>query len=135
MTKKHLSHLSYEIIGCAITVHKALGPGLLEKIYEKCLVYELEKKGFKVAQQFLVPVIYDELEVDIDLRVDLFVEDTIVLEIKAITHILPVHEAQLLTYMKLLCAPQGILINFYTDNITKSAKFMVNEFFNVLPDD
>ncbi|RDC57171.1 GxxExxY protein [Pedobacter chinensis] len=131
MTKKEITQLSFEIIGCAIKVHKALGPGLMESIYEKCLRYELEKNGFKVSQQFLIPIIYDEMEMDIDLRLDLLIEDSIVVEVKAITNILPVHEAQILTYMKLVNAPQGILINFYTDNITKSAKYFVNDFFRI----
>ncbi len=134
MTKKEVTQLSYQITGCAIKVHKALGPGLLESVYEKCLKYELEKNGFQVIQQLIVPVIYDNLEMDTDLKLDLMVNDTIIVELKAIEHILPVHEAQLLTYMKLLQKPQGLLINFYTDNITKSMKPMVNEFFRELPD-
>ena len=134
MTKKEVTQLSYQIIGCAIKVHKELGPGLLEGVYEKCLKYELEKNGFIVHQQLLIPVIYDELEMEINLRVDLLVNDTIVVELKAIEHILPVHEAQLLTYMKLLQKPQGLLINFYTDNITRSKKPFVNEYFSQLPD-
>jgi GxxExxY protein len=115
-------------------VHKELGPGLLESVYQKCLKYELEKNGFHVRQQINVPVTYDRIEIDTDLRLDLMVNDIIIVELKAIEHILPVHEAQLLTYMKLLKKPQGLLINFYTDNITKSLKPMVNEFFSELPD-
>ena len=134
MTKKEVTQLSYEIVGCAIKVHKELGPGLLESVYEKCLKYELEKNGFIVHQQLLVPVIYDELEMEIILKVDLLVNDTIVVELKAVENILPVHEAQLLTYMKLLQKPQGLLINFYTDNITRSKKPFVNEYFSQLPD-
>jgi GxxExxY protein len=134
MTKKEVTQLSYEIVGCAIKVHKELGPGLLESVYEKCLKYELEKNGFIVDQQLLVPVIYDELEMEINLRVDLLVNDTIVVELKAVENILPVHEAQLLTYMKLLQKPQGLLINFYTDNISRSKKPFVNEYFSQLPD-
>lgn len=104
------------------------------KVFEKCLKYELEKNGFTVPQQLLVPVIYDELEMEINLRVDLLVNDTIVVELKAIEHILVIHKAQLLTYMKLLQKPQGLLINFYTDNITRSKKPFVNEYFSQLPD-
>jgi GxxExxY protein len=106
----------------------------LESVYEKCLKYELEKNGFIVDQQLLVPVIYDELEMEINLRVNLLVNDTIVVELKAVENILPVHETQLLTYMKLLQKPQGLLINFYTDNITRSKKPFVNEYFSQLPD-
>ena len=135
ITKKSITQLSYEITGCAIKVHKTLGPGLLESVYEKCLRYELEKNGYKVVQQMTVPVIYDTLEMDVDLRLDLLVNDLIVVELKAIEKLLPVHEAQILTYMKLLQKPQGLLINFFTDNITKAMKPFVNEFFRVLPDE
>lgn len=134
-TKKSVTQLSYEITGCAIKVHKALGPGLLESVYEKCLKYELEKNGYRVVQQMIVPVVYDNLEMDVDLRLDVLVNDLIIVELKAIENILPVHEAQILTYMKLLQKPQGLLINFFTDNITKSMKPFVNEFFRALPDE
>jgi len=134
LTKKEVTQLSYEIVGCAIKVHKELGPGLLESVYEQCLKYELIKNGFEVKQQMVVPVIYDLLEMDVNLRVDLLVNETIVVELKAVETILPVHEAQLLTYMKILKKPQGLLINFYSDNITKSKKPFVNEFFSQLPD-
>lgn len=133
-TKKSVTKLSYEIIGLAIKVHRELGPGLLESVYEKCLKYELEKNGYKVNQQMFVPVIYDNLEMNIDLRVDLLINDCIVVELKAVETILPVHEAQLLTYMKLLKKPQGLLINFFPDNITKSMRPFVNEYFRNLPD-
>lgn len=134
MTKREVTQLSYEIVGCAIKVHKEIGPGLLESVYEQCLKYELIKNGFEVAQQLLVPVIYDSLEMQINLRVDLLVNKTVVVELKAIENILPIHEAQLLTYMKLLKMPQGLLINFFTDNITKSKKPFVNEYFSQLPE-
>lgn len=134
MTKKEVTNLSYKIVGCAIKVHKELGPGLLESVYEKCLKYELESQGFSVVQQLRVPVTYRELEMDVDLRLDLLVDDTIIVELKAVKELLPVHEAQLLTYMKLLKKPQGLLINFYTDNITKTTKPFVNEIFKELDD-
>ncbi|MBE5319730.1 GxxExxY protein [Pedobacter sp. MR2016-19] len=134
MTKKEVTQLSYEITGFAIKIHKILGPGLLESIYERCLKYELEKNGYTVAQQFVLSVVYDELEMDLDLRPDLFVNNCVVIEIKAISNILPVHHAQLQTYMKLLNAPQGLLINFFTENITKSIVPIVNEYFSILPD-
>lgn len=130
MTKKQITQLSYEITGCAITVHKALGPGLLESVYQKCLTHELSKRGYSVIQQVTVPVYYDDQVIDTELKLDLLVNDTIVIELKAVENTLPVHEAQLLTYMKLLKKPQGLLINFYTDNITKSLKPFVNEYSN-----
>ncbi len=132
MTKKEVTQMSYDIVGCAIKVHSELGPGLLESVYEKCLKYELESSGFTVKQQVKIPVIYKNLEMNIDLRLDLLVNNTVIVELKAIEHILPVHEAQLLTYMKLMKIPQGLLINFYTDNITKNLKPFVNEYFKEL---
>jgi len=134
LTKKDITTLSYDILGCAIKVHKNLGPGLLESIYEKCLKYELEKNGYEVKQQIIAPIIYDDLYFDTELRLDLLVNDLICIELKTVDEIKPVHQAQLLSYMKILQKPQGLLINFYTDNITKSAIPMVNEYFTALPD-
>lgn len=93
MTKKEVTQLSYQITGCAIKVHKALGPGLLESVYQKCLVYELQKQGFIVQHQLAVPVVYDLLELDTELRLDLLVNDIVVVELKACENMLPVHEA------------------------------------------
>jgi GxxExxY protein len=132
MTKKEVTQLSYDIVGCAITVHKILGPGLLESVYEKCLKEELEFQGFKVETQKKVKLKYRSMDIETELRLDLLVNDVIIVEIKSIENILPVHEAQLLTYMSLLEKPQGLLINFYTDNITKSVKPLVNQFFKNL---
>ena len=134
MTKKKVTQLSYEIIGLAIKVHKELGAGLLESIYEDCLKYELEKNGYDVKQQLTVPIIYDNKIMETKLVVDLLVNDTVVVELKASEETLPIHEAQLLTYMKVLKKPQGLLINFLSKNITKSMKPFVNEYFNMLPD-
>ena len=134
MTRREVTQLSYEIIGLAITVHKNLGPGLLESIYIECLKYELIKNGYSVKQQFVVPIIYDGIEMSTKLIIDLLVNDCIVIEIKAQEETLPVHEAQLLTYMKVLKMPQGLLINFFTTNITKSMKPFINEYFNQLPE-
>tara|TARA_R110002050_G_scaffold195593_1_gene330461 strand:+ start:70658 stop:71062 length:405 start_codon:yes stop_codon:yes gene_type:complete len=134
MTKSEITDLSYKITGCAIEVHKQLGPGLLESVYEKCLKHELISHGFKVQQQVSVPVSYKGISIDSDLRLDLLVNDTVVVELKTVEYVLPVHEAQLMTYMKLLEKPQGLLINFFTDNITKSMKPFVNDFFKELDD-
>ncbi|MBS1744642.1 MAG: GxxExxY protein [Bacteroidetes bacterium] len=134
-TKKQVTQLSYAIIGLAIKVHKILGPGLLESVYEKCLLYELQKAGHEVKQQLIVPVVYEEMIFDTDLRLDLLVDEIVIVELKAIETVPPVHEAKLLTYMKLLKKPQGLMINFFTDNITKSMKPFVNEYFRHLPDE
>ena len=112
MTQKYLNDLTYRIIGAAIDVHKELGPGLLESIYEKCLMYLLKEKGLKLIFQQKVPLMFRGLYLDCDLRFDLLVEDLIVVEIKAIECLLPIHEAQLLTYLRLLEKPKGILFNF-----------------------
>jgi GxxExxY protein len=132
MTKKQVTQLSYNIVGCAITVHKTLGPGLLESVYEKCLRAELEYNGFKVGSQKKIILEYRNIQIETELRLDLIVNDTVIVEIKSIENLLPVHEAQLLTYMSLLEKPQGLLINFYTDNISKTTKPLVNEYFKKL---
>lgn len=133
MTKKEVTQLSYEIVGFAIKVHKTLGPGLLENIYEQCLKIELEQNGYDVKQQFIVPINYNGIALETNLIVDLLVNDCVVVELKSIQETLPIHEAQLLTYMKVLKKPQGLLINFFTNNISKSTKPFINEFFNALP--
>ncbi|HNQ67622.1 MAG TPA: GxxExxY protein [Bacteroidales bacterium] len=133
-TKTQVTQLSYSILGYAIKVHRALGPGLLESVYEKCLKHELIKNGYKVESQIKIPIKYDNIEIEADLRLDLLVEKTVIVELKAIENVLPVHEAQLLTYMKLLEKPQGLLINFFVDNISRKAKPLVNEYFGVLPE-
>lgn len=134
-TKKYVTNLSYSIVGLAIKVRKELGPGLLENVYEHCLKYELQKQGYDVIQQSVVPVYYDDIYIDTNLRFDLLVEETILIEIKACENLLPVHDAQIMTYMKLLRVPQGLLINFFTNNISKTSKPFVNEIFRNLLDE
>lgn len=134
ITKKEVTQLSYEITGLAIKVHKTLGPGLLESIYEECLKIELIKNGYDVKQQLYTTIDYEGVNIETKLIVDLLVNDLIILELKAVEEILPIHEAQLLTYMKVLKKPQGLLINFFTNNITKSLKPFINEYFKELPD-
>lgn len=134
ITKKEVTQLSYEITGLAIKVHKTLGPGLLENIYEECLKIELIKNGYNVKQQLYTTINYEGVTIETKLIVDLLVNDLIILELKAVEEILPIHEAQLLTYMKILKKPQGLLINFFTNNITKSLKPFINEYFKALPD-
>ena len=129
MTQKEVTQLSYEITGLAIRVHKILGPGLLESVYERCLKYELESNGYDVKQQLVVKVNYEDIEFETDMKIDLLVNDCVVVELKTVENILPIHEAQILTYMKLLRKPQGLLINLFTTNITKSMKPFVNEYF------
>ncbi|SDI32357.1 GxxExxY protein [Chryseobacterium taeanense] len=134
MNKIQITQLSYDIVGCAIKVHKELGPGLLESVYEMCLAYELKEKGFIVNQQISTKINYGKIEIETPLKIDLLVNDTIIIEIKTVENLLPVHQAQLMTYMKILKKPQGLLINFYTDNISKSMIPLVNEYFTKLPE-
>lgn len=134
MTKTEVTQLSYDIVGCAIKVHKELGPGLLESVYELCLAYELKEKGYVVNQQVTTKINYGKIEIETPLKVDLLVNETIIIEIKTVEKLLPVHQAQLMTYMKILKKPQGLLINFYTENITKSMVPLINEYFSKLPE-
>jgi GxxExxY protein len=133
-TKKLLDEITYKIIGCAIEVHKQLGPGLLESVYQKCLIHELCLKNLKFSSQIMTPINYKGIILDADLRLDVLVEDLIIVELKSMEGILPVHEAQLLTYMKLLEKPKGLLINFNCTNIFKEGqKTLVNEYYAQLP--
>ncbi len=100
------------IIGCAIEVHKDLGPGLLESAYEECLFYELKKAGLKVERQIAVPVIYKDIKLECGYRIDLLVENIVIIELKTADAFNVVHEAQILTYMKFANKPIGLLINF-----------------------
>jgi GxxExxY protein len=100
-----------QVVDAAYAVHNALGPGLLEGVYEVCLVHELNKKGIKVERQVMLPVIYDNVRLDAGLRLDLVVGDCLIVELKAIENMLPVHKAQLLTYLKLSGYRLGLLIN------------------------
>lgn len=133
-TKRDLNQLGFEIIKCAIHVHNQLGPGLLESVYQKCLVHKLIKEGFEVKQEVKVPINYEGLHLNVDLRLDILVNDLIVVELKTVEAILPVHQAQTLSYMKMLNVPKGILINFFTDKITDSAVHLANDLFWNAPD-
>ncbi len=133
ITQKYIDDLTYQIIGCAIEVHKQLGPWLLESIYEKCFTRELSLKDFSFKTQLLVPVEYKGLNLGAGLRLDVLVENLILVELKSIDGLLPVHQAQVLTYMKLLKKPKGILINFNCTNIFKEGqKTFVNEYYAAL---
>ena len=107
-----LNDLTQQIIGAAIEVHKHLGPGLLESAYERCLVYELGLLGFKVEEQKPLPIIYKEVTIDQGYRIDLLVEDQVVVELKTVEQLSDLHEAQVLTYLRLSGLKIGLLINF-----------------------
>ena len=135
ITKKYLTDLVYQVNGAAIEVHKTIGPGLLESVYHKCLKKELSLRNIKFQSELVVPVHYKGIDLDTELRCDLFVENILVVELKAVEYLMPVHEAQVLTYMKLLKVPEGLLINFNVVNIFKEGqKTYVNELYRVLED-
>ena len=136
VTKKSLNHLCYQIIGAAIEVHKLLGPGLLEQVYETCLEHELLRRNLTVTRQKSVPIGYKGLSLDAKLRYDLLIEDLVVIELKAVEVLHPLFEAQLMTYMSLLEKPKGIILNFCCTNIYKEGqKTIVNEFYRMLPEE
>ena len=105
--------LSREVIGAAIEVHRLKGPGLVESIYERCMMRELELRRIRAVNQLVVPIEYKGITFEEPLRLDLYVEECLIVEIKAVKELLPVHEAQLLSYMKLLDVPVGLLVNFH----------------------
>jgi GxxExxY protein len=118
--------ISYKIRGAVFNVYNTLGPGLLESVYEAALKYELQKENVKVESQVAVPVFYDEIKLDLGFRIDLLVNDKVIIEIKSVEALAPVHHKQLLTYLKLTDKKLGLLINFNTDNITQGIVRIVN---------
>lgn len=135
LTKTQIKDLTYQINGAAIEVHKSIGSGLLESVYHKCLIHELNIRNVSFESDLIVPINYKGLELNAELKCDLFIENSIVVELKAVEKILPIHEAQLLTYMNLLEAPFGILFNFNTTNLYHDGqKTFVNELYRVLND-
>ncbi len=117
--------LSYRVIGCALAVHRELGPGLLESVYEQCLAYELRQQGIEFCTQVPMPVRYRGVEIDCGYRLDLVVSNQLVVELKAVSEILPIHEAQLLTYMKLSKISIGLLMNFNSCVLKEAIKRLV----------
>jgi GxxExxY protein len=120
------NEISKKIIGFAIEVHKALGPGLLESAYEECLFYELQLSGMNVQRQKPLPVVYKEIKLEAGYRVDLLVEDRVVIELKSVEALNDVHTAQVLTYLKLSGCKLGLLMNFNVYRLTDGIKRLVN---------
>ena len=118
--------ISYKIRGAVFNVYNTLGPGLLESVYEAALKYELQKENIVVENQVAVPVFYDEVKLDLGFRIDLLVDNKVIIEIKSVELLAPVHHKQLLTYLKLTNKKLGLLINFNTDNITSGIVRIVN---------
>jgi GxxExxY protein len=120
------NEISGKIIGCAIDVHRELGPGLLESAYEACLFYELVAAGLSVEKQRILPVVYKSVSLDCGYRLDLVVEDKVVVEVKSVADIDDIHLAQLMTYLKLSKCKLGLLINFNVDLVKNGIKRVVN---------
>lgn len=120
------NELSKEIIGCAIEVHKQLGPGLLESAYQECLYYELKQAGLKVQKEIPMPIVYKEVKLDHGYRIDLLVEGKIVIEIKTVEAFNDVHTAQVLTYLRLGKYKLGLLFNFQTTVLKNGIKRVIN---------
>jgi len=133
INRKFLSDLEYEVTGACIEVHKALGPGLLESIYHKCLKRELQLKNINFTSEKRIFITYKGSVLDTEVRADFFIENCLILELKSVERVLPIHEAQILTYMKILEVPKGLLINFNCMNIIQHGKKpFINEFYNLL---
>lgn len=134
ITKKLVNALSYEIVGCAIEVHKTMGPGLLESVYQSCMHEELTNHGLEFKSQVLLPVFYKGKDVGGNLKLDLLVEDLVIVELKAVDIMLPLFQAQLLSYLRLAEKPKGLLINFHAESIVNQMIPLVTEKFALLPD-
>ena len=121
-----INELTYKVIGLAIEVHKELGPGLLESAYQKCLLYELRKAGLQVEEEKSLPILYKEVQLDHGYRIDLLVENSLVIEIKTVENFTDVHFAQVLTYLKLGNYPIGLLMNFNSKILKNNIKRFIN---------
>ena len=117
--------LSEQVLGCAIEVHRQLGPGLLESTYEQCLAYELSRLQIPFKLQVELPVEYKEIKLDCGYRIDVLVDDRIIVELKSVEQLLPIHEAQILTYLKLSGVSVGLLINFNVTVLKKGVRRFV----------
>jgi GxxExxY protein len=133
ITQKEINELSYKIIGCAIEVHRHLGPGLLESVYEVCLIDEMRNAGLVVRSQIYVPVHYKGKDLGGTLKIDLLVNDIVIIELKAVEVMIPLYQAQLLSYLKLAAKPKGLLINFNCENIKEQLVSLVTEEYAAFP--
>jgi len=135
LTKTYLKDLTYKVTGAAIEVHKRLGPGLLESVYHKCLAKELELRKISFKSEYKIPYNYKGFDLDIDFRCDFLIEDILVLEIKSVEEVAPIHIAKLINYMNLLESPKGLMINFNVESLYYDGqKTYVNEFYKSIPD-
>lgn len=126
MTENELSKIVFD---AGLKIHKKLGPGLFETVYEECLFYELQKQGLKVEKQIVLPIVYEELKINNAFRIDIMVESKLILEIKAVEFINPSHKAQLLTYLKMTNCKLGLLINFNEETFRAGVSQIINGYF------
>ncbi len=124
---RHINEITQEVISAAIEVHRNLGPGLLESAYEACLAYELKDRGFHVERQKPLPIIYRDINVEVGYRLDLVVENAIVIELKSVEKLEPIHQAQVLSYLKLSGHRLGLLINFNVRMLKHGIKRFIND--------
>ena len=122
-----IEQIGSAIVDSAIKVHRALGPGLLESAYQECLAYELRQRGFKVSCELILPVKYEEIEIDAGYRIDMLIDDSVLIENKTVECILPVHRAQILTYLKMKGCRLGYLLNWYVPKMVDGIRRYVNE--------
>ena len=134
VTKNNVNEIAYGIMGCAIEVNKFLGPGLLESVYQECMINELKRRGYNLEIEQNVPLYYKGDKISNKLRLDLIVNDLVIVELKAVEALNPIFTSQILTYMKLAQKPKGLLINFNSKNIVSRSLTFVNEFFASLPE-
>ena len=123
-----LNEISGQIVDAAMKVHTALGPGLLESAYECCMLYELHRRGLRAVAQVELPVLYEGVRIDAGYRIDLLVDDAVIVELKAVESILPVHRAQIISYLKLSGKQLGLLINFHVEHLRDGISRFVNNF-------
>lgn len=126
MERKNLENIASQIVNCSFVVHKTLGPGLLESVYQVCLLDELQERGILVSPEFEVPLVYKGKRLEKNLRLDILVENEIIIEVKAVEGILPVHQAQIISYLKLSNKKLGFLINFNVPTIKEGIRRFVN---------
>jgi GxxExxY protein len=124
-----VNDITYKIRGCIFKVYNTLGPGLLESVYEAALMHEFQKKGIRAQNQVALPVLYDDVVLEIAFRIDILVEDTIIIELKSVEEFSKVHYKQLLTYLKLANKEIGILVNFNSDDINENTKRIINNYY------
>ena len=122
--------LTYQIRGCIFNVYNKLGPGLFESVYEAALCYELDKVGLAFKRQLELPVHYEDIILDVAFRIDILVENKVIIEIKSVEELSKVHYKQIITYLQLTSIPLGLLVNFNTDSIKENIKRIVNNYMN-----